>query len=145
MQVVQESIAPGLPGCHLPIYSPTSCFGEKWRYVRSILQKAPVGLTALLLLDAFVCLQVMELMVFLWARSSTHPLSCLGSSTQQLCPEQAVEVRGCVQLPLRLSPSLGTLHQCQLRCIRGDLALWLIQIARWVGHVAHPFLSKQQV
>ena len=54
MRVVQESIALGLPGCHLPIYSPTSCFGEKWRYVRSILQKAPVGLTARLLLDAFL-------------------------------------------------------------------------------------------
>ena len=87
-------------------------------------------------------LQVMELMVFSWARSSTHPLSCLESSTQQLCPEQAVEVRGCGKHRLRLNQSLVALHQCQLRCIRGDLALWLIQIARWVGHVAHPFLSS---
>ena len=91
------------------------------------------------------CLQVMELMVFSWARSSTHQLSCIESSTQQLCPGQAVKVRGCIQLPLRLSPMLGTLHQCQLRCTRGDSALWLIHVARWVGHVAHPFFSNQQV
>ena len=53
MQVVHKSIALVLLGCHLPIYSPTSCFGEKWRCVRSILQKAPVGLTARFILDEF--------------------------------------------------------------------------------------------
>lgn len=79
----------------------------------------------------------MELLLLAWVSSSTPPLRCLESSTQELGTEKPVEVRSSIHCRLGLSQGSRLLHQSQLSRIRGDSAMWL-------GHVADCVDSMEQ-